>query len=298
MELTKTAFKAGFVNIVGNPNVGKSTLMNSFLGEKLSIVTPKAQTTRHRILGILDGPYYQIVFSDTPGILKPHYKMHEAMMKAVESALEDADLLIYMTDVVEKYDKNPEIIKKINEISVPVLLLINKIDLTDQDTVAALVKIWQNEIPRAEVMAISAIHQPNLAGILNRIVALLPEHPPFFPQGQLSDKTERFFVEEIIREKIFLNYAQEIPYSTHVEVESFKEEASMVRIHAVIYVMRPSQKGILIGKQGEALKKVGIQARQEVENFLGKKVHLELFVKVRANWRDKPGSLRSFGYEL
>lgn len=298
MENNKKVFKAGFVNIIGNPNVGKSTLMNSLLGEKLSIVTPKAQTTRHRILGILDGPDYQIVFSDTPGILKPHYKMHEAMMKAVESALEDADVLIYMTDVVEKHDKNPEIIRKINEISVPVLLLINKIDLADQNAVAALVNLWQKEIPRAEIMAISAIHQPNLAGIIDRIITLLPEHPPFFPQGQLSDKTERFFVEEIIREKIFLHYAQEIPYSTHVEIESFREEESLVRINAVIYVMRDSQKGILIGKKGEALKRIGIQAREEIESFLGKKVYLELFVKVRENWRDKPSSLRNFGYEL
>lgn len=298
MEQSEKRFKAGFVNIIGNPNVGKSTLMNSLLGEKLSIVTPKAQTTRHRILGILDGPDYQIVFSDTPGILQPHYKMHEAMMKAVESALEDADVLIYMTDVIEKHDKNPEIIQKINKIDIPVLLLINKIDLADQDTVSALVKLWQKEIPRAEILAISAIHQPNTNGILERIIFLLPEHLPFFPQGQLSDRTERFFVEEIIREKIFLNYAQEIPYSTHVAIESFKEEETIVRISAVIYVMRDSQKGILIGKQGEALKKVGMQARQEIELFLGKKVHLELFVKVRENWRDKPSSLRSFGYEL
>lgn len=298
MDNNTKVFKAGFVNIIGNPNVGKSTLMNSLLGEKLSIVTPKAQTTRHRILGIMDGPDYQIVFSDTPGILQSHYKMHEAMMKAVESALEDADVLIYMTDVVEKHDKNPEIIRKISEISVPVLLLINKIDLADQDRVIALVNLWQKEISRAEVMAISAIHQPNLVGILDRIITLLPEHPPFFPQGQLSDKTERFFVEEIIREKIFLNYAQEIPYSTHVEIESFKEEESIVRINAVIYVMRNSQKGILIGKKGEALKKIGIQAREEIESFLGKKVHLELYVKVRENWRDKPSSLRNFGYEL
>jgi len=292
------SFKSGFVNIIGNPNVGKSTLMNALLGEKLSIVTPKAQTTRHRILGILEEEGYQIIFSDTPGILNPHYRMQESMMKAVNEAISDADVILYITDVNETTDKYPEVLKTISTLDIPVLVLINKIDLTQQEPLNLLMKEWQQRLPKAEVIPISALHQKDFQGLTKQILDLLPDHPPYYPPGELTDRPERFFVAEIIREKIFMNYAQEIPYSSQVEITSFKEEPNLNRISAIIYVMRDSQKGILIGKKGEALKKTGTMARLDIEAFLGKKVFLELTVKVRENWRDQPIQLRRFGYEI
>lgn len=288
--------KSGFVNIIGNPNVGKSTIMNVLLGEKLSIVTSKAQTTRHRILGILNGEDYQIIYSDTPGILKPHYKMHEAMMGFVQNAIDDADVILYVTDVVESFDKNQEYIAKINKSQTPVILIINKIDLCKSDELVHLTTTWKELIPRAEIIPISALEKFNITSVITRILEALPENPPFYDKDTLTDKSERFFVSEIIREKVFMNYKKEVPYSVEVGIEEFKEEEKIIRIKAVIIVSRDSQKGIIIGKGGEALKKVASRARIDIEKFFGKKVFLEVFVKVEKDWRDSNRLLREFGY--
>jgi GTPase len=290
--------KSGFVNIIGNPNVGKSTLMNALVGEKLSIITSKMQTTRHRIKGIVNGEDFQIVYSDTPGILKPVYKLQESMLKFVDTALTDADILLYVTDVVEDFDKNKEYLERIINSEVPVILIINKIDLTDQTQLIKLVERWKEMIPRAEIIPISALEKFNLDYVFNRILANLPEGPAYFTKDELTDRNERFFVQEIIREKILLNYEKEIPYSVEIEVESFKEEPKLLRIDAVIYVERDTQKGIVIGHQGKALKKVGTEARLDIEEFFDKKVFLQLFVKVAKDWRNKESQLRSFGYEI
>ncbi len=289
--------KSGFVNIIGNPNVGKSTLMNALVGERLSIITSKAQTTRQRIMGIVNGDDFQIVYSDTPGILKPNYKMQELMLKFVDSAFLDADIIIYVTDVVETTHNNHEYLQKLQHAKVPVLLLINKIDLATTDKVADLVSIWHKMLPSAEILPVSAIKKTNLSFLFDKIISLLPEGPEFYPKDTLTEKSERFFVSEIIREKIFMNYKKEIPYSTEVGIESFIEEGNLVRIMAIIYVMRESQKGILIGHKGEALKKTGSEARIDIEQFLGKKVFLELFVKVSKDWRDSPSKLKNFGFQ-
>lgn len=289
--------KAGFVNIVGNPNVGKSTLMNALVGEKISIITSKAQTTRHRILGIVNGEDFQIVYSDTPGVLKPNYKMQEAMLEFSKSALTDADVLLYVTDVVDRPEKNAKFVKMVNASSVPVILVINKIDQIDQEQLEKKVEEWKNIIPRAEILPMAALHKFNLEPLLRRIKELLPESPPFFDKDQLTDKPARFFVTEIIREKILLNYDKEIPYSVEVEVERFKEEENIIRINALIYVERDSQKGIIIGKGGKSLKHIGIEARKDIEAFFDKQVYLELYVKVEKDWRSKDDKLRQFGYE-
>ena len=290
--------KSGFVNIIGNPNVGKSTIMNQMVGEKLSIITPKAQTTRHRILGIVNSDDYQIVYSDTPGILKPNYKLQEKMMRFVGSAFEDADIILYVTDVVEKMDKNQQYIDKLSQTNVPVLLLINKIDLSNQEELETLVDIWKKILPKAEIIPVSATKNFNLDQVFKRILELLPEGPAYYPKDSLTDKTERFFVSEIIREKILNNYRKEIPYSVEVEVEEFKETEKLLRIRAIINVIRPSQKGIIIGHKGQALKKTGTEAREDIEDFFGKKVFLELFVKVSKDWRDKEKNLKDFGYNI
>jgi GTP-binding protein Era len=296
--VNKMAHKSGFVNIVGNPNVGKSTLMNAMVGEKLSIITSKMQTTRHRIKGIVNGEDFQIVYSDTPGILKPVYKLQESMLKFVDTALIDADVLLYVTDLVEDFEKNTDYLQKIKTAEVPVLVLINKIDLSDQPTVMKLIERWKELVPQAEIIPISAKEKFNLDYVFNRIVANLPEGMPYFPKDELTDRNERFFAQEIIREKILLFYEKEIPYSVEVEVESFKDEERLLSIGAVIYVARDTQKGIIIGHQGKALKKVGKEARLDMEEFFGKKVFLELYVKVAKDWRDKEGQLRSFGYDF
>lgn len=295
-ELYLMAHKAGFVNIIGNPNVGKSTLMNSLVGERLSIITSKMQTTRHRIKGIVNGEDFQIVYSDTPGILKPTYKLQETMMKFVDIALTDADILLYVTDVKENPEKNSEYIEKIRKSGVPVVVLINKIDLSFQDEVIRLFNYWSAVFPEASVFPVSATEKFNLTTVFDRIIEMLPENPPFFPKDELTDQSERFFMQEIIREKILMNYQKEVPYSTAVEVEEFKDEENILRIRSVIYVERDSQKGIIIGKDGFALKKVGKQARQEAEEFFGRKIFLELYVKVADDWRNKESSLRRFGY--
>jgi GTP-binding protein Era len=289
--------KAGFVNIIGNPNVGKSTIMNAMVGERISIITSKMQTTRHRIKGIVNGEDFQIVYSDTPGILKPNYKLQETMMKFVETALIDADIILYVTDVKENSAKNQEYIDRIRNSGMPVIVLINKIDLSNQDEVTRLFDYWNGIFPGASVFPVSAKEKFNLKPVLDRIIELLPENPPFFPKDELTDRSERFFMQEIIREKILLHYQKEIPYSTEVEVEEFKEEDNMLRIRSIIYVERDSQKGIIIGKGGIALKRVGTEARQEAEEFFGKKIFLEIYVKVAKEWRDKESSLRRFGYE-
>jgi GTPase len=288
--------KSGFVNIIGNPNVGKSTIMNQMVGEKLSIITPKAQTTRHRILGIVNSDDYQIIYSDTPGILKPNYKLQEKMMRFVGSAFEDADIILYVTDVVEKMDKNQQYIDKLSHTNVPVLLLINKIDLSNQSELEILVDKWKTILPEAEIVPVSAVNNFNLDQVFKRIMELLPEGPAYYPKDSLTDKTERFFVSEIIREKILNNYQKEIPYSVEVEVEEFKETEKLLRINATINVIRPSQKGIIIGHKGQALKKTGTEAREDIEDFFEKKVFLELFVKVTKDWRDKERNLKDFGY--
>ncbi len=288
--------KAGFVNIVGNPNVGKSTLMNRLVGEKISIITSKSQTTRHRIKGIVNTDDYQIVFSDTPGVVKPSYKMQEYMLEFSKSALIDADIILYVTDVIESMDKNLDFIEKVNQSAMPVLLVINKIDLTTQEKLEALFDKWKSLIPRAEIFPISATENFNVDNLYQRIVQLLPEGEPYFPKDDLTDMPARFFVNEIIREKILQNYDKEIPYSVEVEVEEFKEDDKRINIMAVIYVERSSQKGILIGNQGEALKKVGTQARLDIEAFFGKKVFLNLYVKVLKDWRNKDNELKNFGY--
>ena len=284
--------KAGFVNIVGNPNVGKSTLMNALVGERISIATFKAQTTRHRIMGIYNTDEMQIVFSDTPGVLKPNYKLQESMLNFSTSALTDADILLYVTDVVETPDKNNEFMEKVRQMTVPVLLLINKIDLTDQEKLVKLVEEWKELLPQAEIIPI------NVDYVMKRIKELLPDSPPYFGKDQWTDKPARFFVNEIIREKILLYYDKEIPYSVEVAVEEFKEEAKKIHIRAVIYVERDSQKGIIIGKQGKALKKVATEARRELERFFGKTIYLETYVKVDKDWRSSDKELRNFGYQL
>ena len=287
--------KAGFVNIVGNPNVGKSTLMNVLVGERVSIATFKAQTTRHRIMGIYNTDDMQIVFSDTP---KPNYKLQESMLNFSTSALTDADILLYVTDVIETPDKNNEFIEKVRKMTVPVLLLINKIDLTDQEKLIQLVEEWKALLPQAEIIPISAASKFNIDYVMKRVKELLPDSPPYFEKDQWTDKPARFFVNEIIREKILLYYDKEIPYSVEVVVEQFKEEAKMIHIHAVIYVERDSQKGIIIGKQGKALKKVATEARRDLERFFGKTIFLETYVKVDKDWRSSDKELRNFGYQL
>ena len=290
-------YKAGFVNIVGNPNVGKSTLMNVLVGEKVSIATFKAQTTRHRIMGIFNTDDVQIVFSDTPGVLKPNYKLQESMLNFSESALIDADVLLYVTDMVEQIDKNEEFVSKVNRTDVPILLLINKIDLSNQEDLTARVEALQALIPKAEIIPISALAKFNVDYVMKRIQALLPDSPPYFDKDQLTDKPARFFVTEIIREKILLYYDKEIPYSVEVVVDSFDEDKKRIVIHATIYVERDSQKGIIIGKQGLTLRKVGSEARRDLEKFFGKPIFLETFVKVDKNWRNSDKELRNFGYE-
>ena len=288
--------KAGFVNIVGNPNVGKSTLMNRLVGEKISIITSKSQTTRHRIKGIVNTDDYQIVFSDTPGVVKPSYKMQEYMLEFSKSALVDADIILYVTDVVENIEKNLDFIDKVNKSDIPVLLVINKIDLTTQEKLEALFDKWKSLIPRAEIFPLSATENFNVDNLYKRIVELLPEGEPFFPKDELTDLPSRVYVNEIIREKILQYYDKEVPYSVEVEVEEFKEDDKRINIMAVIYVERSSQKGIIIGSQGEALKKVGTQARLDIEAFCGKKVFLNLYVKVLKDWRNKDSELKNFGY--
>jgi len=289
--------KSGFVNIIGNPNVGKSTLMNAMVGEKLSIITSKMQTTRHRIKGIVNGEDFQIVYSDTPGILKPVYKLQESMLKTVDTALSDADVLLYVTDVAESIDKNHEYLEKLKMAEVPVMILINKIDLTDQPALIKLVEQWKALVPQSEIIPISAKEKFNLDYVFNRILANLPEGMPYFPKDELTDRNERFFAQELIREKILLFYDKEVPYSVEIEVETFKDEEKILRIAAVIHVARETQKGIIIGHRGEALKRVGTAARIDMEEFFGKKVFLELFVRVTKEWRDKEIQLRNFGYE-
>jgi len=289
--------KAGFVNIVGNPNVGKSTLMNDLVGERISIITSKAQTTRHRIMGIVNTPEYQIVFSDTPGVLQPKYKLQESMLSFSEGALTDADILVYVTDVVEDPSKNIDFLKKVAAEKIPVLLVINKIDLVKaQNELEELTERWQAILPKAEIFPVSAIEHFNVQNLMARIVELLPPSPPFFGKDALTDKPARFFVTEIIREKILLQYEKEIPYSVEVLVEKFEEKETSIHIMAVIYVERDSQKGIIIGHKGEKIKKVGMEARKDIEKFFGKSVYLELFVKVEPNWRNRENKLRSFGY--
>ena len=290
--------KAGFVNIIGNPNVGKSTLMNAFVGEKLSIITSKAQTTRHRIFGIVSGDDFQVVFSDTPGIIKPSYALQASMMDFVKSAFEDADILIYMVEIGEKELKDEAFFKRINQLDVPVLLLINKVDTSDQSVLEEQVAYWKEKVPRAEIYPISALRNFQTEVVFNRIIELLPESPAFFPKDQLTDKPERFFVNEIIREKILLHYKKEIPYSVEVETESFADSETIIHIRSVIMVERESQKGIIIGHKGEALKRVGIEARADLEKFFGKQIHLELFVKVNKDWRSNLRQLRRFGYDI
>ncbi len=292
------AHRSGFVNIIGNPNVGKSTLMNQLVGEKLSIITSKAQTTRHRIMGIVNGDDFQIVYSDTPGILKPNYKLQEKMMKFVRGAITDADVLLYVTDTVEDSDRSAEIIDKIRLSGIPTIVVINKIDLTTPDKLATLVEKWQALLPDAIIAPCSAKENFNVEGVFNLILERLPEGEPFYPKDTLTDKTLRFFASEIIREKILLNYDKEIPYSCEIAIDSYKEEPSIDRISAIIYVARDSQKGIIIGHKGERLKKVGQAARHDLEAFLGKRVFLELYVKVNEDWRNNDNQLKRFGYEL
>jgi len=290
------AHKSGFVNIIGSPNVGKSTLMNAMVGEKLSIITSKAQTTRHRIMGIVNGEDYQIVYSDTPGLLDPKYKLQETMLRTAKSALTDADVILYITEVREDPATLSDITSKLVKIKIPVILVLNKIDKSNQEEVEKIVANWSAILPEAKILPISAIEKFNLDGLFNLILEFLPEGPPFYPKDELTDKTERFFAGEILREKILLNYQQEIPYSTEVEIESFKVEERLIRIGAVIYVERDSQKGIIIGNKGSAIKLVGSQARIEMEAFFGQRVFLEMFVKVRKDWRNNENALKSFGY--
>lgn len=289
--------KAGFVNIVGNPNVGKSTLMNDLVGERISIITSKAQTTRHRIMGIVNTPEYQIVYSDTPGVLKPKYKLQESMLEFSEGALTDADILLYVTDVIENPEKNKDFLDRVAKEDVPVLLVINKIDMLKGDgELEKLVDQWHERLPKAEIFPTSALEHFNVDNLKRRIVEFLPPSPPFFGKDALTDKPARFFVTEIIREKLLLNYDKEIPYSTEVLVEKFEEKENSIHIMSVIYVERDSQKGILIGKGGEKIKKIGIEARHDIEKFFGKKVFLEIFVKVEKDWRNRENKLRAFGY--
>lgn len=288
--------KAGFVNIIGNPNVGKSTLMNAFVGEKLSIITSKAQTTRHRILGIVNGENFQVVLSDTPGIIKPAYELQASMMDFVKSAFEDADVLVYMVEIGEKELKDEAFFKKITNSKIPVLLLINKIDTSNQEQLEEQVKLWADKVPNALLYPISALEGFNVKEVFEKIIELLPESPAFYPKDQLTDKPERFFVNENIREKILLNYKKEIPYAVEVDTEEFFEEENIIRMRSVIMVERETQKGIIIGHKGSALKKVGVEARKDLEKFFGKQVHLELYVKVNKNWRSDQRQLKRFGY--
>ncbi|MBJ6119880.1 GTPase Era [Pontibacter sp. BT310] len=293
--MAETPHKAGFVSIVGKPNVGKSTLMNALVGEKLSIITSKAQTTRHRIMGILNGDDFQIVYSDTPGIIKPQYALHESMMSFVRTSLEDADVILFVTDIYEQHDED-DVIKRLQYAEVPILLLINKIDQATEEEVQQKVAYWQEKMNPTEIHPISALHIFGLDQLFARLLHYLPEHPAFYPKDELTDKPERFFVSEIIREKIFLNYKKEIPYSCEVVVEEFKEEEEIIRIRAEISVERKSQKGIVIGNKGEALKKVGTHARIDMEQFFQKKIFLDLYVRVNENWRTDQKLLRRFGY--
>lgn len=289
--------KAGFVNIIGNPNVGKSTLMNAFVGEKLSIITSKAQTTRHRILGIVNGEDFQMILSDTPGIIKPAYQLQESMMGFVKSAFEDADVLIYMVEIGEKELKDESFFNKIVHSKIPVLLLINKIDKSNQEQLEEQVQLWSEKVPNATVFAISALEGFQVKEVFDEIINLLPESPPFYPKDQLTDKPERFFVNETIREKILMHYKKEIPYSVEVDTEEFFEEENIIRMRAVIMVERDTQKGIIIGHKGAALKRVGVESRKDLEKFFGKQVHLELYVKINKNWRSDARQLRRFGYD-
>lgn len=289
--------KAGFVNLVGNPNVGKSSLMNLFVGDRISIATFKAQTTRHRILGILSSDDYQIVFSDTPGVLKPNYKLQEAMLAFSLSALEDADVLLYVTDTIEDSSKNSDFIEKVEKLNIPILVLINKIDLTNQENLISLVEQWHERLPKAEIFPVSAKAKFNTDKVLERIIELLPESPNYFDKDQLTDKPSRFIVSEILREKILLYYDKEIPYSTEVVVNEFHEEDKIIHISATIYVERESQKGIIIGHRGIALRKVGMEARRDIERFFNKEVFLKTFVKVDSDWRNSDKELKMFGYD-
>jgi GTP-binding protein Era len=289
--------KAGYVNIIGNPNVGKSTLMNALIGQKLSIITHKAQTTRHRILGILNEKEYQIVFSDTPGVIEPAYKLQENMMNFVYSAFQDADVLIYMIEVGERGLKDQKLFERLKKTDVPVLMLLNKIDLAEQDSVAQEMKRWSGELPNAELLPISALNNFNLDVIKKKLVEILPVSPPYYDKDAITDKSERFFIEEIIREKILKHYKKEIPYSVQIEVEEFFEEEEIIKIRAIIYVMRESQKGIIIGHQGLGLKRIGSEARRDIEKMLDKKVFLVTPVKVKKNWRNDNQQLKKFGYE-
>jgi len=295
-KMNSMGHKAGFVNIIGNPNVGKSTLMNAFVGEKLSIITSKAQTTRHRILGIVNGDDFQVILSDTPGIIKPAYELQESMMGFVKSAFEDADILIYMVEIGEKGLKDEEFFKKITNSKIPVFLLLNKIDQSNQEQLEEQVQFWAEKVPNAELYPISALENFNVKEVFSRIVELLPESPPFYPKDQLTDKPERFFVNEAIREKILLHYKKEIPYAVEVETEEFFEDEKIIRIRSVIMVERDSQKGIIIGHKGSALKRVGVEARKALEKFFGKQIHIELYVKVNKNWRSNDRQLKRFGY--
>ena len=288
--------KSGFVNIIGSPNVGKSTLMNQLVGEKLSIITSKMQTTRHRIMGIVNDKDYQIVFSDTPGIIDPSYRLHENMMKFVSEALKDADVILMVTDIYEDSENMQDRLDQINKLNVPILLLLNKIDLSDQKSMEKLVDLWKSKLPKAQILPISALHNMSIQFILPKILEWLPENPPYFDKDQLTNKNMRFFVSEIVREKILKIYQKEVPYSCEVVVEEYKEEEKIVRIRANIMVSRTSQKSIVIGHQGKKIKKLGIESRIDIESFIGKKVHLELFVKVDKDWRDKEGKLKKYGY--
>ena len=288
--------KAGFINIIGSPNVGKSTLMNQILGEKLSIITSKKQTTRHRIMGIISEDEYQMVFSDTPGIIDPAYKLHESMMQYVDEAIKDADVILFVTDIYEKIDSLKERIELINKLSVPIILLINKIDQSDQKSLESLVELWKENLPNAQILPISALHGLSIDFILPKIIEWLPVHPPYFERDQLTNRNMRFFIAEIIREKILLLYQKEVPYSCEVVVEEYKEDTDIIRIRSNIMVSRKSQKSILIGHQGKKIKQLGIDSRKDMEEFVGKRVHLELFVKVDEGWRDKTGKLKNYGY--
>lgn len=290
------AHKAGFVNIIGNPNVGKSTLMNAFVGEKLSIITSKAQTTRHRILGIVNGEDFQMLLSDTPGVIKPAYELQESMMGFVKSAFEDADVLIYMVEIGEKELKDEAFFNKIIGTDIPVILLLNKIDKSNQEELESQVQMWTEKVPNAEIFPISALEGFNVAEVFNRIIELLPESPAFYPKDTLTDKPERFFVNEIIREKILMHYKKEIPYAVEIDTQEFFEEEQIIRMRSVIMVERETQKGIIIGHKGAALKRVGVEARKDLEKFFGKQVHLELYVKVNKNWRSDQRQLKRFGY--
>ncbi len=287
--------KAGFVNIIGKPNVGKSTLMNVLIGEKLSITNPKAQTTRHRIIGIANGPEYQLVFSDTPGILKPKYRLQEKMMSFVDSAFEDADIMLFLTSI-DDFFETEEIFDKLNKLEIPIILAINKADLSDQEKITELIEVWKKRLPKAEVFVLSALHKYNTEGLFNRLLEILPESPAYYPKEEISDRNVRFFVSEMIREQILKNYSKEIPYSVEVVIDSYKESPEIDRISALIYVERDSQKGILIGHKGESLKRVGTYARKDIEKFIGKQIFLELFVKVKKDWRSNDNLLKSFGY--